>query len=61
MPDLRPLTTPLHLQVGLEHNQMPDPKGECLICKLEAVADAWFRFDQQALDHLLGQYRKDEE
>ena len=32
-----------------------------LLDHLEAIATAWFEWDQSALDHLLCPYRKDEE
>lgn len=36
-------------------------EGRCLVCRLGLVAEAWFSFDQQALDALLHDYRSDDE
>jgi hypothetical protein len=45
---------------GVEHVQAVFI-DDCLLCKLEAVAAAWFGWDQQALDALLSEYRRDDE
>ena len=49
-----------HAYGGLEHAQ-EGPFDDCLLCKLEAVAAAWFGWNQQALDALLHDYRRDDE
>ena len=60
--ELRPLdpARSLHAYEGVEHAGDGPVEG-CLICTLEAVAEAWFSFDQQALDALLNDYRRDDE
>jgi hypothetical protein len=49
-----------HAYGGVEH-RTTDPVEDCLLCTLEAVATAWFEWDQQALDTLLHDYRKGDE
>ena len=49
-----------HAYGGVEHTSAPPVEG-CLLCRLEAVATAWFEWDQQALDALLHDYRTDED
>ncbi|HEX5370043.1 MAG TPA: hypothetical protein VFY10_11560 [Dehalococcoidia bacterium] len=49
-----------HAYGGVEHVSEGPIEG-CLICRLEQVAEAWFGWDQQALDALLHDYRKDDE
>lgn len=49
-----------HAYGGVEHVTQKPVKG-CLLCHLEAVAKAWFDWDQQALDALLHDYREDDE
>ena len=50
----------LHVYGGIEHAGDGPVEG-CLVCTLEAVAAAWFGFDQQALDALLDEYRRDDD
>ncbi len=49
-----------HAYGGIEHASEPPVEG-CLLCRLEAVAEAWFGFDQQALDALLHAHRTDDD
>ena len=49
-----------HAYGGVEHRSEGPVEG-CLLCRLEAVADAWFGWDQQALDALLHEYRRDDD
>ena len=59
---LRPMDPRLqrHAYGGVEHRSEGQVEG-CLLCRLEAVAAAWFDWDQQALDALLHEYRRDDE
>ena len=50
----------VHGYGGVEHRQ-PGPVEGCLLCQLEAVADAWFNWRQDDLDALLHEYRRDDE
>ena len=49
-----------HAYGGVEHSQEGPIEG-CLLCRLEAVAKAWFDWDQSTLDALLHDYRTDDD